>query len=246
MFLAVLGVAALGGVGAWFAGEASLPIPVMAYASVFVLVIAGWVVSLCLHEFGHAVTAWRFGDHDVAVRGYLTLNPLKYANPVMSLLLPILFILMGGIALPGGAVWVRINFMTKRQRSLVSLAGPSANLILAVLLLAATRVGHTPEHSVFWAGISFLALLQVMALVLNLLPIPGLDGYGALEPHLSPQTRQALEPMRQWGFLILIVLLMVPPLNGWFFDLVLRIYGLLGGIEPLAGLGYGLTLFWQH
>jgi len=39
---------------------------------------------------------------------------------------------------------------------------------------------------------------------------------------------------------------MVPPLNGWFFDLVLRIYGLLGGIGPLAELGYGLTLFWQH
>ena len=51
----------------------------------FTFVIAGWIVSLCLHEFGHAFTAWRFGDHDVAVRGYLTLNPFKYSNPLLSL-----------------------------------------------------------------------------------------------------------------------------------------------------------------
>ena len=79
----------------------------LAYAGVFVLVVAGWLVSLCLHEFGHAYTAWRFGDHDVAVRGYLTLNPLKYSNPMLSLGLPLLFIALGGIGLPGGAVYVR-------------------------------------------------------------------------------------------------------------------------------------------
>ena len=73
----------------------------------FIFVIAGWLVSLCLHEFAHAFTAWRFGDHDVAVRGYLTLNPLKYSNPLLSLGLPLLFIALGGIGLPGGAVYVR-------------------------------------------------------------------------------------------------------------------------------------------
>lgn len=68
----------LGGVLAWLAAES---VTVLAYAGVFVFVIAGWVLSLSLHEFGHAYTAWRFGDHDVAVRGYLTLNPLKYSSP---------------------------------------------------------------------------------------------------------------------------------------------------------------------
>ena len=79
----------------------------LAYVGVFIFVIAGWMVSLCLHEFGHAFTAWRFGDHDVAVRGYLTLNPFKYSNPMLSMVLPLLFIALGGIGLPGGAVWVR-------------------------------------------------------------------------------------------------------------------------------------------
>lgn len=242
VFLAIVAVTVLGGVLAWLAGETARP---LAYAGVFIFVIAGWVVSLCLHEFGHAFTAWRFGDHDVAVRGYLTLNPLKYSNPALSIVLPLVFIALGGIGLPGGAVWVRTGFMTKRQRTLVSLAGPFANLALAVVLLGASRLFYTGGHSVFWAGVAFLGLLQVMAVVLNLLPIPGLDGYGALEPHLSAQTQRALDGFKPWGFFILLIVLIAPPLNGWFFAIVYEIFGLLGGYGELASLGFGLTLFWR-
>ena len=206
VFLALIGLTAVGGVMAWMAGEATPP---MAYVGVFLFVIAGWLVSLCLHEFGHAYTAWRFGDQDVAIRGYLTLNPLKYSSPLLSLGLPLLFIALGGIGLPGGAVYLRTEFMTPRQRTLVSLAGPSANLVLGIALLAATKFFWDPAHSVFWSGVAFLGFLQVTALVLNLLPIPGLDGYGAVEPHLSPETRRALEPVRQFGFVILIGVLAI-------------------------------------
>ena len=124
--------------GPWPGLAPTVPIPSPA-SGVFLLVIAGWLVSLCLHEFGHAYTAWRFGDHDAAARGYLTLNPLKYSNPMLSLGLPLLFIAMGGIGLPGGAVYLRTGFMTPRQRTQVNLAGPGANLVLGVLLLGATR-----------------------------------------------------------------------------------------------------------
>jgi Zn-dependent protease len=243
VFLAIVAVTVLGGVLAWLAGDTVRP---LAYAGVFIFVIAGWVVSLCLHEFGHAYTAWRFGDHDVAVRGYLTLNPLKYSNPALSIVLPLLFIALGGIGLPGGAVWVRTGFMTKRQRTLVSLAGPFANLALAIVLLGASRLFISDEHTVFWAGVACLGLLQVMAVVLNLLPIPGLDGYGALEPHLSPQTQRALDGFKQWGFFILLIVLIAPPLNGWFFTIVYDLFGLLGGFRGLASQGFALTLFWQH
>ncbi len=78
VFLVIVAVTVLGGVIAWLAAGTVRP---LAYVGVFTFVIAGWLVSLCLHEFGHAYTAWRFGDHDVAVRGYLTLNPLKYSSP---------------------------------------------------------------------------------------------------------------------------------------------------------------------
>ncbi len=242
VFLALVAITAAGGVMAWTAAQTTGP---TARIGVFVFVIGGWLVSLCLHEFGHAYTAFRYGDYDAATRGYLTLNPLKYSHPLLSLGLPLLFIALGGIGLPGGAVYLRTGFMTPRQRTLVNLAGPFANFVLAVLLLGATRLFFDPGHAVFWAGVAFLGFLQVTALVLNLLPIPGLDGYAALEPHLSPSTQRALEPVRQYGFMILIVLLVAPGLNRWFFSGVFWIFGLSGVPQGLVGLGSDLTRFWS-
>lgn len=242
MFLAIVALTAAGAALAWFCGDEVKP---LSYAAVFILVVAGWLVSLCLHEFGHAYTAWRFGDHDIAVRGYLTLNPLKYSNPMLSLGLPLLFIALGGIGLPGGAVYVRTSWMTLRQRTHVSLAGPLANVVLAVLLLAATASFYDPAHGVFWAGMAFLGFLQVTAVLLNLLPIPGLDGYGALEPHLRPDTQRALEPAKQWGFLILLVVLLVPQLNQAFFSAVFWFVDLSGVGSGLVSLGGALTRFWS-
>lgn len=242
VFLAILAVTAVGGVLAWLAAGT---VSTLAYVGVFLFVIAGWVVSLCLHEFGHAFTAWRYGDHDVAVRGYLTLNPLKYSSPLLSLGLPLLFIALGGIGLPGGAVYVRTSSMTPRQRSVVSLAGPLANLLLAVGLLTAIRLFYDDAHGVFWSGVAFLAFLQVTALLLNLLPVPGLDGYGALEPHLSPDSQRALDRFKPWGFLVLVLLLLAPALNQWFFGAVYWVYELSGVSNYLSAVGGQLTRFWS-
>ncbi|MGI9163009.1 MAG: site-2 protease family protein [Mycobacterium sp.] len=241
VFLLLVGLTVLGGVLAWVDSETEGP---MARIGVFIFVIAGWLVSLCLHEFAHAYTAWRFGDTDVAVRGYLTLNPLKYSNPVLSLGLPLLFIALGGIGLPGGAVYLRTAFMTPRQRTIVNLAGPFANLVLAVLLLAATRLFLDPGHLAFWGAVAFLGFLQITALLLNLLPIPGLDGYGALEPHLSPATQRALAPARQFGFMILLLILIAPGPNRLFFSTVFWFFDLSGVPGALVTIGGQLTRFW--
>ncbi len=242
IFLAIVALTATGGVLAWISTDTNRP---LAYIGVFIFVVAGWVVTLCLHEFAHAFTAWRYGDHDVPVRGYLTLNPLKYSNPLLSIGLPVLFLAIGGIGLPGGAVYVRTSWMTKGQKSLVSLAGPFVNLVFAVLLLLLTALLRNPEHSVFWAGMAFLGFLQVTGFVLNMLPIPGLDGYGALEPHLSPETQRALAPAKQWGFFILLILLIAPGLNQWFWDIVLWFFDFSGVPRGLVGAGSALTRFWS-
>jgi Zn-dependent protease len=243
IFLAIVAIAAAGAVLAWTVG-ANYDEP-LAYIGVFVFIIAGWVVSLSLHEFAHAFTAWRFGDHDVAVRGYLTLNPFKYAHPVLSILFPVLIIVIGGIGLPGGAVWVRTSFMTKAQKSLVSLAGPLTNVLSAVVLLVLTALLYDPAHLVFWAGLAFMGFLQVTAAVLNLLPIPGVDGYSALEPHLSPETQRALQPAKQWAFLILLVLLIATPLNQYFFSVVNWFVEASGMPDGLVSVGFNLTRFWS-
>lgn len=242
VFLVIVAFTVAGGVLAWLAAETVRP---LSYVGVFIFVVAGWLVSLCLHEFGHAYSAWRFGDHDVAMRGYLTLNPLKYSSPLLSLGLPLLFIALGGIGLPGGAVYVRTAFMTPRQRTQVSLAGPAANLVLAVVLLAATRLFFDPGHWVFWSAVAFLGFLQITALLLNLLPIPGLDGYSALEPHLSPETQRAVAPAKQFGFVFLLVLLLAPAVNQWFFAGVFWLFD-LSGVDPrLTSVGMQLTRFWS-
>ena len=241
IFLALVGLTAVGGVLAWLAGSR---VQLLSYVGVFIFVIAGWLVSLCLHEFGHAFTAWRFGDHDVAVRGYLTLDPRRYSHPALSLVLPVVIILLGGIGLPGAAVYVRTWFMTPTRRSMVSLAGPAANLLLAVLLLVLTRSLYDPAHAVLWAGVAFLGFLELTAVLLNLLPIPGLDGYDALEPHLSPETQRALAPAKQWGFFVVLFLLIAA--NRQFFGVVLWLFDFSGVPRGLMVAGYSLTLFWSR
>ena len=156
-----------------------------------------------------------------------------------------LFIALGGIGLPGGAVYLRTSWMTARQKTLVSLAGPAANVALAILLLASTRLFYDPAHAVFWAGMAFLGFLQVTGALLNLLPVPGLDGYGALEPHLSPDTQRALAPAKTYGLLILFVLFIASPLGDYFFGVVAWFVDLFGVQRFLVGNGLRLTQFWS-
>ncbi len=240
VFLALVALTIAGAVLAWLGGNSTEP---LARGGVFVFVFTGWIVSLCLHEFGHAYTAWRFGD--TQARGYLTLNPLQYTDPVLSIVLPLVFIALGGIGLPGGAVYVHTAGMSNRQRTMVSLAGPSANATLAVLILGTTSLFADREHIVFWAAMAYLGFLQVTAVVLNLLPVPGLDGYGALEPHLSPNTQRMLGNAKTFGFLILFMLLMSPPINRAFFGAVYWVVASFGVDPGLAQIGGWLFRFWS-
>src|SRR5688572_27827497 len=125
---------------------------------VFFIVIVGWVFSVCLHEYGHAVTAFRGGDYSVKEKGYLTFNPFKYAHPVYSLLMPVVFVMLGGIGLPGGAVYInRALLRSKLWETGVSLAGPAMNLGLAIVIGATFRAGWIPSDpsSVVTIGMAF-------------------------------------------------------------------------------------------
>ena len=81
-------------------------LPEYARLMVFPFVLAGWLASLCLHEFGHAIAAYGCGDLSVPNKGYLTLNPLRYTHLQFSIIWPLVFLAFGGIGLPGGAVYV--------------------------------------------------------------------------------------------------------------------------------------------
>ena len=153
-------------------------------AGIVLVVLGGWAVSLCLHEFAHALVAYRSGDASVRARGYLTLDIRRYTNAALTFVLPVLFLLLGGIPLPGGAVLVNHGAIRSRAaRSLVSFAGPAVNLVLGLALVL--TVAAVPMAVGLAAALSCLALIQVLAFVLNILPVPGLDGFGVLEPFLS-------------------------------------------------------------
>ncbi|MFI9506789.1 site-2 protease family protein [Nocardia sp. NPDC052566] len=241
VFLVVVIAAIVGGALAWDADVES----VRAKVGVFVLVVFGWIVSLCLHEFAHAFIAWRAGDHEVELRGYLTLNPLKYSHPLLSIVLPMVFIALGGFGLPGGAVYVHSHNFSPRIQRLISGAGPAVNAVFAVLLLLIVKLfGSTYEHPAFWFGLSFLAFLQITATVLNLLPIPGLDGYGILEPSLSYQTRRSIDQYKPFGMLILFVLVFTPALYRPLFEMIYAIFELSGVPRIWSQYGGYLVRFW--
>lgn len=245
MFLALLALTVVGGVLAALS-KPSTTADTMLTAGVFLLVIGGWAVSLTLHEFGHAFLAYRGGDRSVAAKGYLNMDVRRYADPVLSLVLPLVFLAIGGIPLPGGAVWINRWALRSRARaSWVSLAGPLANLVLGVLLSLA--VTFIPMAIGLAVGLSYLALLQILTFVLNILPVPGLDGFGAIEPYLSPDTRDFAAKVRPWAPLALFALLFaVAPIQQAFWELSSFIYRAIGGHEYLAYLGQATFMFWRH
>lgn len=240
VFLGLVALFITGGVMAWNGyGNPSL--------DVFIFVVAGWLVSLCLHEYAHALLAYRSGDLAVATRGYLKLNPLKYTHPLLSIVLPVLFLLMGGIGLPGGAVWVDRHAIRNRLAdSLISAAGPAVNVVFAIGLFVPFVVGvDVNAHLVFWAGLGFLAFLQLTAALLNLAPVPGVDGGNLIRPWLSPQWQRGFDVVAPFGMLLLIVALFQPFVNDIFFGVIFAISDLLGVPPGIYAEGFNLLRFWR-
>lgn len=215
----------------------------------FVIVLILWIFSVCLHEFAHAWAAERGGDYTVREKGYLDLNPIRYANPVSSLLFPVLCLLLGGIGLPGGAVYINRALLKSRGwDTWVSLAGPLANLWLAALIAFLFRFEILPHNATSLASISlaFLGQLQVYSILLNLLPLPPLDGFQAIAPWLPSSVREAGYAAANASMIILFLALWnVPAIGGAFMDATALGMHLLGIPIDLAIAGYREFRFWN-
>jgi Zn-dependent protease len=238
-FVVLVLVTAAGATLAALGGVALVP-------GIVLLVLGGWAVSLCLHEFAHALVAYRGGDTAIRGRGYLTLDIRRYTNVGLTFVLPVLFLLLGGIPLPGGAVWVDHGAIRSRGvRSLVSFAGPAVNLVFGLVLTLVVAV--VPMSVGLAAGVSCLALIEVLAFVLNILPVPGLDGFGVVEPYLSDGARRLAARVRPWAPLVLLVVLLgLPGASSLLFGVGDALFGAVGGNGALAGAGYNALLFWRR
>ncbi|MFT3997960.1 MAG: site-2 protease family protein [Asticcacaulis sp.] len=209
--------------------------PEVAGIATFGFVLFGWVVGLCLHEFGHAASAALSGDYTVRQRGYLTLDPGVYVHGPNSIILPVIILVLGGIALPGAAVMIRPDLIRHRwQSSLISLAGPVMSLVYALLVYAGAQAaiaGGAPE--VFTQALVLLAFFNLMAFVLNLLPVPGFDGFGVLTPLLPQPLRGMAEQLERMPWISLLALVVI-----FFFGFPI-IYGLMNGVASALSLDLG-------
>jgi Zn-dependent protease len=220
---------------------------------VFAFVMVGWVLAVMAHEFSHAAVAWLGGDRTVAEKGYLSLDPRRYGDLGVSLVIPLLALVMGGVGFPGGAVYIRHDLLRSRLwSSAASLAGPAATLVILLAisfgLTAWANAGVEGEGPIaLFEALSVLAFLQAMALILNLLPIPGLDGFGAIRPFLpttlAPHIRRA-EGLVMVG--LLLVIFVIPGASAALFRAAATLGVALGLDLDALRAGWAAFHFWQR
>ncbi len=197
------------------------------------------LLAVTLHEVAHGWVARALGDPTAAEQGRLSLNPLRHVDPVGTVLVPAVLALLGGFIF-GWARPVPVNMHRlpnpRRDMALVALAGPAANLAMAIgwaLLLRASADAHgTLVAQMAQAGV----VINLVLMVLNLLPLPPLDGGRVLNGVLPEPMARAVDRIEPFGLLI-IVGLMAAGLLGVLLRPGLELAGSL--VFALVGLGPG-------
>jgi Zn-dependent protease len=201
------------------------------------------LVAFPVHEFSHAWAAYRLGDSTARYQGRLTLNPIAHFDPLGGTLLAISIMFVGfgfGWAKPTPVNPYNLRY-GRRGEALVALAGPISNLIMAVAVaiplrlvffdpsLSASVASNAIASIAFDVGVTFV-IVAVALTIFNLLPIPPLDGWRALLGIVDARTAYSLRQVEQYGFIVLILLIVVAP--GVLFQLVSGLASLLLGFQP--------------
>lgn len=212
--------------------------------------IAAWVLPVLLaitvHETAHGYVARSFGDHTAEMQGRLTLNPLKHIDPVGTILVPAILLLLPvhfvfGWAKPVPVDWRNLRH-PKQDMAWVAIAGPASNLLMgfAWAILARIALGLPAESWVktplLFMGVAGIFINTVL-MVLNLLPLPPLDGGRVLTGLLPPRQAYNFARIEPYGFMILLVLLATGILGFiiWpFVQLCLGMFAGVAGMNPAA------------
>lgn len=207
--------------------------------------IAIWALpvlfAITVHEVAHGWAARRLGDPTAMMLGRLTLNPIKHIDPIGTIILPILMMWMSnfvfGWAKPVPVTWENLKH-PKRDMALVALAGPLSNLLMAILWAAIMKIGLSMQGTADWLALPLLYMggagiyINSILLVLNLLPIPPLDGGRVLSGLLPGPWSYQLNRIEPYGLFILLALIFTgvlgsilgPPIHA----LQTILYGLFG------------------
>jgi len=182
--------------------------------------IAIWTLpvlfAITAHEVAHGWVAMRLGDRTAMMLGRLTLNPIKHIDPIGTLLVPGLMLAFGGFifgwAKPVPVTWDNLN-NPKRDMALVAMAGPMANLIMALLWAGVMKLSLLFAASLVMVAEPLLLMgaagitINLILMVLNLLPLPPLDGGRIVSSLLPNKLSWRYNQLENYGLLILLVLL---------------------------------------
>ena len=200
------------------------------------------LLAITVHEASHGYAAKYFGDLTAERMGRISLNPFKHIDPIGTVLLPALTLFFGGV-LFGWAKPVPVNFGNlrnpKKDMFWVAAAGPASNFVMAILWsLMLGIIKYELSHGVYSPSFPFLlqmcfvgVTINVVLMVLNLLPMPPLDG-GRIAVSLLPNNLAfKLAQVEKYGFAILIALMFTGVLNkiigpfiGFFQQAILQIF----------------------
>lgn len=197
--------------------------------------------AITVHETAHGWMALRLGDPTARMLGRLSLNPARHIDPVGTLLVPALTMLLGGVifgwARPVPVTWENLR-KPRRDSALVAVAGPLSNLLMGMLWALAIPAGVALGEGVglylAYVGVAG-TFINAILLVLNLFPLPPLDGGRVAVALLPGPLGWRLSRVEPFGFLILIALLMTGLLGEILWPAVrflLNLYGGLTGLSP--------------
>lgn len=195
------------------------------------------LLAIIGHEVAHGWVAFKRGDPTAYRAGRLTFNPLNHIDPVGTVILPIITFMLAHIIF-GWAKPVPVDFNQlknpRRDMALVSLAGPGANLLMAIgwgfIAKLGMLLGESFPPTVFFIYMGNAGIfINCVLLVLNLLPILPLDGGRVLHSLLPADKATIFSQLEPLGIPILVILLFSGALNSILFPLVILLYTLLGG-----------------
>jgi len=175
-----------------------------------VLSLAVFFFAVVIHEFAHALVAFKLGDTTAQRSGRLTLNPLAHIDPFGTVLLPVMLLMVKSPVLFGWAKPIPVNFASlknpKRDMIWVGLAGPLANLACAFVAAILLKLGFKNSEMIT-ATLQYFMVINVVLAVFNLIPIPPLDGSRVLMGILPRPSAIQLASLEPYGFILLFALL---------------------------------------